>query len=93
MTLLKYFKLKTSPKQSLPNPNRELSKKIPSSGISFANACLGKLLDGDEKSGSRSDSRGPYTIFTPAQKFDIGKRAAKIGTTAAMRYYATEELP
>ena len=81
MALLKYFKLKTSPKQSLPDPNRELSKKIPSSGISSANACLGKLLDGDEKSGSRSDSRGPYTILTPAQKFNIRKRAAEIGDT------------
>ena len=60
--LLKYFKLKTSHKQSLPNPNRELSKKIPSSGISSANACLDKLLDGDEKSSSKPDSRGPYTI-------------------------------
>ena len=34
-------------KQSLPDPNGELSKKIPSSGISSANACLGKLLGGD----------------------------------------------
>jgi len=28
------------------------------------------------------------TSKKPAQKFDIGKRAAEIGTTAAMRYYA-----
>ena len=41
------FKLKTSGKQPLPDPNGELSAKIPSSGISSANACVGKLLDGD----------------------------------------------
>ena len=32
--------------------------------------------------------RGPYKILTPVQKFDIGKRAAEIGTTSAMHYYA-----
>ena len=89
MALLKYFKLKTSGKQPLPNPNGELSAKIPSSGISSANACVGKLLDGDGPRDERdSGLRGPYKILTPAQKFDIGKRAAEIGTTAAMRYYA-----
>ena len=41
------LKLKTSCKQLLPNPNGELSAKIPSSGISSANACVGKLLDSD----------------------------------------------
>ena len=47
MALLKYFKLKTSRKQLLTDPNGELSAKIPSSGISSANTCVGKLLDGD----------------------------------------------
>ena len=49
MALLKYCKLKTSHKQLLPSPNGELSAKIPSSSISSANACVGKLqlLDGD----------------------------------------------
>ena len=47
MALLKYFKLKTSGKQPLPDPNGELSAKIPYSGISSANACVDKLLDGD----------------------------------------------
>ena len=35
-----------------------------------------------------SNSRGPYTILTPAQKLEIGKRAAEVGSTAAMHYYA-----
>ena len=47
MALLKYFKLKTSRTLLLPNPNGALSAKIPSSGISSANACVDKLLDGD----------------------------------------------
>ena len=47
MVLLKYFKLKASHKQLLLNPNGELSVKIPSLGVSSANACEGKLLDDD----------------------------------------------
>jgi len=34
-------------------------------------------------------TRGPYTVFTQAQKYEIGKGAVEIGTTTAMRYYAT----
>ena len=87
---MKYFKLKTSCKQLLPNPNGELSAKIPSSGISSSNTCVGKLLHGDEPRDEQDSGRlrGPYKILTPAQKFNIGKRAAEIGTTAVMRYYA-----
>ena len=43
MAFLKYFKLKISGKQPLLDPNGELSVKIPSSGISSANSCVGKL--------------------------------------------------
>ena len=39
-------------------------------------------------SGERSGARGPYTVITPAQKFEVGRRATEIGTTAAIRYYA-----
>ena len=86
MALLKYFQLKTARKQPLPDPNGELSSKIPPSGISSANTCVGKLLNSMPPS---SDAhRGPYAILSPAQKFEIGKKAAEIGTTAAMRYYA-----
>ena len=42
MALLKYFQLKSTHKQLLPDPNGELS---PSSGISSANTCIGKLLN------------------------------------------------
>ena len=56
-------------------------------------ACVGKLLnstadsfgDGDKLN---TNSRGPYTTLMPAQKFEIGKRATEVGSTAAMRYFA-----
>ena len=47
-------------------------------------ALANKLLE----SGTASDTRGPYTILDPAQRFEIGKKAAEIGTTVAIRYYA-----
>jgi len=31
-------------------------------------------------------------MFTPAQKYEIGKRAAEIGTMAVIRYYAKHYL-
>ena len=41
MALLKYFQLKTTHKQPLPDSNGELSSKIASLGISSADACIG----------------------------------------------------
>ena len=92
MALLKYSQLKNQ-KQTLPDQNGALSIKIPSSAISYVNVCVGKLLnsmadsfgDGDKRN---TNSRGPYTILMPAQKFEIGKRAAEVGSTTAMRHYA-----
>ena len=75
--LLKYFQLKTTHKQPLPDPNGELSLKISLSGISSANACIGKLLP----QFSDTCSRGPYANLSPAQKFEIGKQAVEIETT------------
>ena len=33
-------------------------------------------------------SRKPYLYNTPAQRFQIGKRAAEHGVTSSMRYFA-----
>ena len=92
MVLSKYFQLKNR-KQPLPDSNGVLSVKIPCSAISFANVCVGKLLNSMADSFSDDDKcnanlRGPHTILTPAQKFEIGKRAAEVWSTAAMRCYA-----
>ena len=67
--LLKYFQLKTTRKQSLPDPNGEMSSKFPSSEISFVNACIGKLLPRS----SDAYSRGPYVNLSPVQRFEIRK--------------------
>jgi len=63
MVLLKYFKFKTTGKQPLPDPNGELSEKIPSLGISSAcNACVGKLLDSTSDDCNKQNLRGSYKI-------------------------------
>ena len=92
MALLKYFQLKNQ-EQPLPNPNGALSVKIPSSAISYANVCVGKLLDSTADSFGDGDkyntnSRGPCTILMPVQEYEVGKRVAEVGSTTAMHYYA-----
>ena len=88
MALLQYFKLKKE-RQHLPNPNGPLSVKVPSSGIAAANLHVSKLLDKTNPSVSNGEAgtQGPYTVLTPAQKYEIGKKAAEMGTMSAMRYY------
>ena len=67
--------------------------KVPSSAIACANIAVKAVLaeastdqsdTGDSSSGSR---RGHYLHLTPAQKFNIGKRASEHGVTNALRYY------
>ena len=43
---------------------------------------------GDRGDKHNNNSRGPYTILMPAQKFEMGKRAAEVESTTAMRCYA-----
>ena len=94
MVLLQYFKLKKQ-KDSLPDSNGPLSQKIPSSGTASADRCVRKLPvlysssnEGEGSSAGNSTSRGPYTVLTPAQNLEISKRAAEMGTTTTIRYYA-----
>ena len=60
-----------------------LSGSMPSSAVSSANAKVKDVLEKQTSTGSR----GPYLTLTPAQKYQIGKRAAEYDTTAAIRYY------
>ena len=86
MALLKYFQLKSTSKQPLRGPNRELSTL---SGISSANVCIGKLLNYMPWSGDAHTyvvARGPYTNLSPAQKFE--RKLLKLGQPAAMRSVA-----
>ena len=70
----------TTRKQPLPNFNGQLSLKVPSSEISSASTCIGKLLNSMPPS-IDVHSRGPYTNLLPAQKFEIEKKATEIGST------------
>ena len=83
--ILKYFRSrKDSDKEesSLPDPNGELSEKMPSSSITVANTMVNEILE------KPRGKRGAYLALTPAQKFSVGKRAAESGVTGTIRYYA-----
>ena len=93
--LLKYFKRERhcdTPKKEaeirtyiLPDPNGPLSKDVSSSSIEITNAHVQQV---QQKVSSKKSARGPYLSLTPAQRFSIGKRAAKNGVTATLRYYS-----
>ena len=85
MSLLKYFKYKKEsiPTDHLPDPSGDLSEVIPSSSITACNSEVTKVLDAEY-----SGTTKPYLKLTPAQWFEIGRKTAEIGATAAMRYYA-----
>ena len=53
---------------------------IPSTAIVAANSSVEKEM--------KQSVRAPYLIMTPAQRFQVGKRAAEVGVTATIRYYA-----
>ena len=57
-----------------------LSGKLPSSAIASANSEVCSVM-------ATSSSRGPYLHLTPAQKFQIGRRASEHGINNTMRYY------
>ena len=81
MSILKYF-CPIKQTLDLPDLDGSLSKNMPHLAVSSANA---KATDVLEK--QTSSTRGPYLMLTPAQKYQIGKRAVECGTTAAIRYY------
>ena len=78
MSILKYFR-PVKQKPDLPDRNGPLYEKMPSSAVSSANT---KVMDALEK--RASSGRGPYLVLTPAQKHQVGKRAAECGTTATI---------
>lgn len=88
--LLKYFRCssqKESDKEesTLPDPNGELSKTVPSSSIALTNTIVSKVF---EKPSCGKRGVCGYLSLTPAQKFSVGKQAAENGITATIRYYA-----
>ena len=79
-SILKYFKLVKPAADHLPDPEGTLSSKLPSLAIASANSEVRSVM-------ATSNSRGPYLHLTPAQKFQIGKRASERGVTNTIGYY------
>ena len=84
MSILKYFRrdVDGSATNKLPDPHGSLSKEVPSSAIERANTSVMPIIEHLE-----SGKRGKYLILTPAQRYEIGRRAAEHGVTATLRYY------
>ena len=69
---------------------------MPSSSIEAANKKVSELIVNPLESSSTSEihlshskTKGKqYLILTPVQRYKIGKRAAKNGIAASLRYYA-----
>ena len=93
MLILKYFKPvpKTSDEllKGLPDPNGTLSKTVPPSAIKLANDEVSKAVEGvpgmtTAKPRGTHSRPNEYLILTPAQRFEVGKRAAEHGVTASL---------
>ena len=86
MSIWKYFKRVSSEPvkrdERLPEPTGPLSKSVP----------VKKVQARDSGGSASGGKRGPYQILTPAQRYEIGKRAAEHNTTVSLRYYA-EKYP
>ena len=63
----------------MPDPNGMLSRKIPLRAIELANVKVSELTD-------KPHGPPPFSILTPAQRFEVGKRAAEHGVTVSIRY-------
>ena len=70
---------------SLPDPDDKLSKKIPSSLITYA--MVNKVLE------KPCGKRGAYLALTPAQKYSVGKCAAEKGITTTNCYILCQGIP
>ena len=85
MSLLKYFhpvKRTRDDSGGLPDPSGALCSKIPSPTIEAANVEVRAVRDSQDM-----PSRSSYCKLTPAQRCEVGKKAAEMGVTSAIRYY------
>ena len=72
----------------LPDPHGPLSNKVPSEAIAMSNATITETIMESKEAATTKKKRGPYLHLTPAQRFQVGKRAAECGVTNTLRYYA-----
>ena len=93
MSILKY--LKRVPMliqdEGLPEPSSSLNDVVPPKAIEMVNAEVVKVKN-KAPCGGKSV---PYLILTPAQRYEVGKRAAEHGVTAALHCFAKKypEMP
>ena len=76
----------------LPDPHGLLSSKVPSEAIAMANATITETIMESKEAATTKKKRGPYLHLTPAQFFQVEKRAAECGVTNTLRYY-TKTFP
>ena len=67
--------------KELRDPSGPLSKVIPSSSIARCNAEVSKVMKEVKRS---AVTRSSYMKLTPAQRYEIGKKGAEMGVTAAI---------
>ena len=86
-SLYKFFK-KTDPNRQelgfLPDPEGELSTKVPKSIVSSANEEVKTAL---EHNGGKKRTRGTYDKYTPQEKDSIARQAIENGVTNTLRKY------
>jgi len=79
-SILKYFRPVRSSSslttQTLPDPAGPLSEKVPAKAIKLANTEVEQL-----EASPHGRHRSPYLILTPAQQYEVGKRASEHGIT------------
>ena len=66
----------------LPDPLGPLCSKIATHKIKAANVEVRAIREAQD-----TPSRSPYCKLTPTQRCKIGKKAAEMGITSAIRYY------
>ena len=85
MSILKCFRpLREKP--DLPDLSGPLRETVPPTAIVAANT---KVNEAELKK-SASRAHGTYSFLTPAQKYEVGKRAAEYGITATIRHYGSK---
>ena len=85
MSILKYF-CPLREKPDLPDPSGPLRETVLSTAIVAANAKVNEALNEAELKKSASRARGMYSFLTPAQKCEVGRRAAEYGITATIHH-------
>ena len=94
MSFLQYYKVIKKSRSNdelssssgiLPDPRDLLSDKVPTDAITSTNAAVAKAIT---KSETPQNKKGPYLYLTDTQRCEVGKKAAAIGTSDMLRYYA-----